>query len=149
MTSRGHGCKLSRKCHDAVLALLTEPTVKAAARRVGVSEKALRTWARIPEFAEMLREARDQAFGHALGRLQAVATQAVDVLERVMKGRKTSAELKVKAAAAVLTHSFKAAELHELADRLAALEARLAAEGTDAGSRGNSGAGAVNGRAWP
>jgi hypothetical protein len=142
MNGRGHGCKLSLKCHTAVTALLTTSTIKAAAKKVGVSEWTLRCWQRVHEFSDMLREARQQAFAHALGRIQAEADRAVDVLVKVLTKRKGDDRTKLKAAVALLSHGFKAAELHDLAERIAAVEAELSSP-----ERLNGRLNAVNGRA--
>jgi hypothetical protein len=125
MQSRGHGCKLSRKCQQAVAAVLAEPTLKRAARKVGVSEGALGQWLKIPAFARLLADARDQAFRHALTRMQTAATQAVEVLVAAMRRRRGDDRVKIKAAQALLTHCLRAAELLDLAERVAALEHEL------------------------
>jgi hypothetical protein len=126
MKSRGHGDKLSRKCHSAVAALLTAPTIKAAAKKVGISEMALHAWLKIPAFAALLRQAQQQVFSHTLRRMQTESAQALDVLARVLRKRKGDDGLKVRAALGLLGHGLKASELHDLAERLAAIEAELA-----------------------
>jgi hypothetical protein len=125
---KNHGCnrKLSHKCGQAITALLTESSIKAAAKKVGISEMALRTWMRIPEFSRQLAEARGQAFAHAMSRLQATAADAVDVIAKVLKKRKGNEQLKLKAALGLLGNVFRGVELTDLADRLAAIEAELA-----------------------
>ena len=40
----GHGAKIARKREDAIAALLTQPTVAAAAGVAGIGEKTLRRW---------------------------------------------------------------------------------------------------------
>lgn len=124
MKSRGHGCRLARKCEEAIAALLSQPTLKAAAKKVGVSERALRKWMKIPEFDNLLREARSQVFTHALSRLQAVASEAVAVLERAMKRQKSNDTARTRAAAVVLTNALKGGVLDDLAERVAELESR-------------------------
>jgi hypothetical protein len=114
----------------AVAALLTAPTVRAAAQRVGVSEWTLRCWQKIPAFAELLRAARSQVFEHSLTRLQAETDKAVDVLARVLRKRTADDKTKVRAALGLLAIAFKGVELHELLDRLAAVEAQLASART-------------------
>jgi hypothetical protein len=126
MQSRGHGCKLSRKCEAAVAALLSAATVTRAARQVGVTPQALHKWLKIPAFAAMVRDARDQAFRHALARLQAESSRAVDVLAKAMSRRKGDDKVKIRVAQALLGHCLKAAELLDLAERLAAVEQELA-----------------------
>lgn len=116
---------MSRKCQEAVLALLTEKTVQAAAKKVGVSAKTLLLWQKIPEFQKLLREARERSFDHALSRLQSVMLKAVAGLELVL-GRKRGDDLRVKAADLILSHALKAAEVADIRERLEAVEETLA-----------------------
>jgi hypothetical protein len=111
---------------------------------VGIDESTLRCWLKIPEFAARVRQAQQQAFGHALGRLQAESGLAVDVLVRVLRKRKADDGLKVRAALGLLGHGLKASELHDLAERLAAIEAELAKPNRNGTTHSN---GKVNGRA--
>src|SRR5262245_48566473 len=103
MKSRGHGCQLARKCDDAVAALMLYPTLKAAASHIGISELALRRWLRIPEFVELLQQARKQAFSLGLARLQGVVVEAVHALEKSLTSQNEA--IRLKAADAVLTHA--------------------------------------------
>ena len=57
----GHGEKLSRKAELFIVALLTQPTVTAAAQTIGVSEATARRWLQREEFQERYREARQEA----------------------------------------------------------------------------------------
>jgi hypothetical protein len=126
-------------------ALLTEPSVKAAAQKVGVSEWALHAWLKIPAFATLLREAQQQLFTHTLRRIQIESGTALDVLAKVLRKKKGGNDgLKVRAALGLLGHGLKASELHDLADRLAAIEAELAKPGRNGSKHSN---GKVNGRA--
>jgi hypothetical protein len=128
----------------AVLALLEQPTIKAAARQVGISERALRCWLRLPQFRERLAEARRQAFDVAMSRLQSVSGEAVAVIARVLRKKKADDGLKLKAALGLLGHGLKVAELTDLADRLAAIEVELAKPARNGTTHPN---GRVNGRA--
>ena len=53
----GHGEKLNRKQEQAVVALLTEPTIAKAAEAIGVGEKSLRRWMNLEQFGETYRQA--------------------------------------------------------------------------------------------
>jgi hypothetical protein len=54
----GHGEKLSRKREQAIAALLTQPTIAAAAKMAGIGERTLRRWLKLPEFASAYDAAR-------------------------------------------------------------------------------------------
>src|SRR5919107_3113192 len=78
----GHGGRRPRQAEAAVAALLTEPTVQAAAKRIGVNESTLLRWLHDPAFTTEYRAARRAVVEAAIGRLQQAATQAVDALAR-------------------------------------------------------------------
>jgi len=67
----GYGEKLSRKQEQAVVALLTMPTIRKAAEKAGVGERTLRGWMKdSPEFQRAYTEARRGFLEHSLGKLQ-------------------------------------------------------------------------------
>jgi DNA-binding MurR/RpiR family transcriptional regulator len=117
----GHGERRSRKQEQAIAALLAEPTIAAAAARVGVSEVTVARWLREPSFAAAYRKARRDVVEQAVGRLQQAAGEAVDAL----KGNLTAANPAAvnSAARAILEHAIKGVELVDLAERVEALEA--------------------------
>jgi hypothetical protein len=120
---QGHGEKLSRKRSDAVLALVSHPTVKAAASAVGVNETTLWRWMQDEEFGEQYRGARRQVVDVALVNLQQTAGQAVEALRRNLTCGTPSVE--VRAASTILEQTLKALELEDLDVRLKALEQHL------------------------
>lgn len=121
--SRGHGDRLPRKFDAAVTALLAEPTIAAAAKRVGIGAQTLRKWLTFPEFAAAVQAARRRCFDHALARLQHATLDAVAALEAVIADQSADVGQRVRAADLLLTHSLRAVEIGDLAERLAALEA--------------------------
>jgi transposase-like protein len=67
------------------VALLSEKTLTAAARRCGVNEKTLRRWmADDEEFKSAMAEARHVMFQAGLNRVQALAGEAINTLEALM-----------------------------------------------------------------
>src|SRR4051812_45047408 len=114
-----------RKQDRAILALLTEPTVEAAARTADVAPATLWRWSRQPEFRTKLRDARRAVLEGAIGRLQQAATEAVSTLQRNLSCGTPSVE--VRAATAILDQAVKAVELFDVIERVEQLETRLAA----------------------
>ena len=53
MNGSGHGEKLTRKKEQAIVALLTEPTITRAADSAGIAEATLRRWMRLDEFGRL------------------------------------------------------------------------------------------------
>ena len=125
---RGHGQKRDRLEDRALVALLSESTIEAAAKRADVAESTLLRWLQDPEFKAKHRAARRSIVESAVGRLQAVATKAVDTLERNLSCGIPAVE--VGAAKSVLDQAVKAVELIDLAERVESLEqaSELAAE---------------------
>lgn len=124
--------KLNRKQEIAVLALMTEPTLKEAASKVGVSETTIYRWMQLDEFKTMFRNAKRQAVGQATARLQQSSTLAVETLNEIMANKKASPMARVTAAKTVLEFAYKAYELDDLSERLESLEEALNKE-SDAG----------------
>ena len=123
---RGHGEKLSRKEEAFLAALLTEPTVQAAAKAVGISEATAWRWMQRPDFKARYQQARRELVEAAIGKLQKAATQAVDTLAEIAAaGEKESA--RVQAAKGLLELCLKACEVEDLARRIEELERRLEA----------------------
>lgn len=122
----GHGEKLSRKQELAISALLTCDKVAGAAEQAGVSEKTLYRWMHEPEFKTAYRTARQAVLQTSIGTLQAASSEAVATLKRNLTCGTPSTE--VQAAAKLLEQCFKAAELHDVVERLEEIEAHLKKE---------------------
>jgi hypothetical protein len=120
----GHGEKLGRKQEPAIAALLAEPSVEAAARKVGVDTRTLQRWLTVPTFAAAYRAARLRVVENALGRLQAACGEAVDALRQALHGDHPGA--RVRAALGILSHSIRAVEVGELLARIEELERHAA-----------------------
>ena len=83
---RGHGAKSDEVRERAIVALLSENTIGAAAERCGLNEKTLRVWMADDEaFKQDLAAARRAMFETAMNRLQPLAAQAVDTLAALMQ----------------------------------------------------------------
>ena len=107
----------------AILALLAERSIEAAAKSAEVADVTIWRWMQQPEFKSRLRAARRAVVEGAIGRLQAAATEAVDTLRRNLTCGTPSVE--VKAAATILDQAVRCVELFDLAERVEHLEARL------------------------
>lgn len=123
--SRGHGDKLPRKFSEAILALLTEPSIKSAAAKVDIDESTLRRWMKNPAFQARLKRARDQSFRQGISRLQAATGTASDFLAKLVDDPVALVAEQLKAADLILSHVLKAAELTDIRERLEAVEQQL------------------------
>jgi hypothetical protein len=114
---------LTPKQHKALAALLSEPTVTAAAANVGIGERTLHTWLHEPTFADAYTALRHEAVGLAVGRLQNATGIAVDALVEVLDIRTPArASVRVAAAKVIIEYALRFRELDELESRIAALE---------------------------
>lgn len=87
--SAGHGQKSESIRERAIVGLLSEKTLAAAARRCGVNEKTLRRWlAHDEEFKTEYAVARQAAFHAGISRIQALTGRAVDTLEELLDEKK-------------------------------------------------------------
>ena len=79
------GAKSDAVRERAILALLSEKTLGAAAGKCGVNEKTLRRWLAGDEaFKKAYTEARQATFEAGMGRIQALTARAVETLEDLL-----------------------------------------------------------------
>jgi hypothetical protein len=115
-----------RRNADEALALIlaTGQTLRDAAQAVGIDERsAARRWAD-PAFRRRISETRSALFAEALGRLAGLAGKAANALGELLTSHR--ALVKLQAAKSVLDLGPKLREVGELAERLDALERRMA-----------------------
>jgi hypothetical protein len=109
----------------AIIALLAEPTLKAAAASASVSETTLWRWLRDPTFKGAYRQARREALDRATTRLAALVEKAVEALGEIVADPTVSPHVRVSAASRIVEFALKAAELEDVQTRLEKLEAVL------------------------
>ena len=113
-----HG--ISRKQDTAIGALLSQPTISAAAESVGIGEATLRRWLKDAGFLTAYRGARRDTLEHCVALLQKAGSDAVEAMQQSLQA--TSEGVRLRAACAILDYSMKGAELLDLEARIAALE---------------------------
>ncbi len=85
----GHGSKTGATRERAIVAILAESTIGAAAKRAGIGERTLRRWLTEDEaFQGALAEARCLAFEAGMGRVQALTARAVEALDELLGAKK-------------------------------------------------------------
>jgi len=84
-SKRGHGAKPQALRDRAVLALLSEKTITAAAKMAGVNESTLRRWLAEDEaFQAAHAAARQASFEAGISRVQALTGKAIDTLDELL-----------------------------------------------------------------
>jgi transposase-like protein len=91
---------MTPKQRTGLLALLSTPSVAAAARASGLSRETLHRWLRDPDFRAELDWHRDEAFRIGLCRVVSAAERAVETLTELL--RYGSPRVQLKAAKATL-----------------------------------------------
>ena len=118
----GHGQKFGRKKEEAIATLLTKRNVEEAAHAAGIGTRTLMRWLQIPEFQKAYREARRQAFGQSIARLQQATSAAAATLMKIMVDPSAPASVRVRAADSIFDHAAKAIEIEDIESRVTELE---------------------------
>jgi hypothetical protein len=121
----GHGAKLPRKKEQAIAALLSQPSIGRAAKKVCIGEKTLFRWLQLDDFQLAYKNARHQVIDQTIAQIQSVMSEAVQTLLSVMADSTTPASAKVSAARALLDIGFKVVEIEELENRIEKIEKNL------------------------
>ncbi|MBL8964919.1 MAG: hypothetical protein KF787_00395 [Phycisphaeraceae bacterium] len=109
----------------ALLALLSEPTVKKAAEASGVPERTLYRWMDDAEFGKTYRQARRRAFSQAISLCQRYVPVALQTLVKITTDETAPHSSRVSAATAVLKFGRDSIELDDLAERIGHLERQI------------------------
>jgi hypothetical protein len=118
----GRRGKFGRKQEEAIIALLTQPGIDAAARAIGIGARTLLRWLQNAEFQAKYRQARRDVHSQATARLQQATTAAATTMLKLMVDQNVPASVRLRASEAVYDRSIKAIELEEVEARVAALE---------------------------
>jgi len=117
---------LSAAQRRAIEALLSEPSIDAAAEASGVGRRTLHRWlSDDATFTAALRAVQDRAIDAAVSRLAGAAGDAADVLASIANDKAERGATRVSAARALLDGVLRMVELRDLASRVASLETRL------------------------
>lgn len=113
---------LSAEQERAILALLNQPTIAKASEEAQVGQRTLYRWLKEPAFSAAYREARREAFRHAIALTQKFTPVAVQVLVKIATDQSANHAARVSAAQAILKFGREGIELDDIASRLEALE---------------------------
>jgi len=113
---------LTQRQHNAIIALVTEPTIAQAAKTAEVGERTLHRWIREPNFSKAYRSARRESFSQALSLAQRYTPLAVNTLAKLVSDSMTPASSRVSACMGILKFGRDSIELDDLAARIENLE---------------------------
>lgn len=115
------------KVDGLLLALLETPTIKQAAAKAGMSYATARRLLADPAVQAKLRGMRETALREALDEAVGLARLARETLAEAMAATDAPLSVRVRAAGTALDYAQRVFEMYELAERIDALETRLAA----------------------
>ena len=118
----GHGEKFGRRKEQAIAALLTCPSLPAAAASCGISESTLRRWLGNKAFAWQYRLERTRMLESTANLLRQKSVAAVETLADVANDKEASASARVSAARSIVELAIKGAELQDIEARIDDLE---------------------------
>lgn len=121
--SRASAINTAARHERAIMALVSNPTIKLAAKQCKISESTILRWLRdCPEFITAYREARRQVMRHAIAQLQSASSVAVTTLQDVAQDADAPAAARVSASKAILEMAVKSIEVDDFDARISALE---------------------------
>lgn len=108
-----------------ISALLSSATIKQASDEVGLSEQAVYSRLRKPDFREKLQNARNDQFQVISSKLEDANFLALDTLIKILDDKEVSAGVKVRASQTLLDLSLKNREQIDVISRIENLEEML------------------------
>jgi hypothetical protein len=118
--------ELSANQQKALSALLTHPSIEAAAKSCGLTERTLRRYLKENAFfRDAYREARDELFAEAVGNLRRIAIKAIAGLESAIDD--PDVNVRIRAYRSILDYLFKGVDLERKIKETEELEQRIAA----------------------
>ena len=108
-----------------ISALLSCPTIKLASESVGLSEQAVYSRLRKPDFREKLQNARNDQFQVISSKIEDANFKALDTLINILDDKEVSAGVRVRASQTLLDLSLKNREQADIISRIQNLEEML------------------------
>lgn len=115
---------MTPKKERALLALLSCPTAREAARVAGIHESTLRTYWKDPAFVQAYRERCAGMLQDATNKAKQTLPPAVERLALIVSDDSAPAQQQIAAARAVLEYGLRLIEANDFEQRLRALEER-------------------------
>ena len=122
---KAHGAKLPRKRHQAIAALIDQPTIKGAAQVAGIGEATLIRWMKDDTFKAAYRDAKRRIVDLAITRLQRASDEAVETLVAIMSDSDSPPTTRVACAKTILDMAVKAIQMDDVVSRIETLESTL------------------------
>lgn len=116
---------MNRRERRFVAALMTAPTIEAAAEAAGIGERTAYRYLQDPAVKQALGQALDATMNQATRRAVDAMTEALDTLAEIHADLEAPKGARVSAARAILDAGPRLREALDLAERVSELEIRL------------------------
>lgn len=126
MTTRG---VLTARHRRVIEGLVQGKAKQDIAGEIGIRPATISRFLRNPYFVVALHQAQDQALEGISAKMRAGAGAMLDVLEALATDEEESSHVRVRAALGWLAQLWRALELQDMAERMSAIEERLATMG--------------------
>lgn len=116
------GSSSKRKTEQVIAALISNPTVRAAAKACGVSETYIYTCLKKPDFLEQYDNARRDLLKQSTAYIQGIVSEAIKKMHEVMSNADTAPQVQLNAAEAIMRNSLKMTEQADILAQIAELK---------------------------
>lgn len=113
---------MTEKQEKALAALVTCPTIKAAAAAAGIDYRTMRRYLEDPDFAKEYRHLTTEMLADARMRGQQLLAPALDTLAEICTDPEVKNSDRIAAARSILEWATRLTELTDIVERLEALE---------------------------
>lgn len=113
---------LDTRQQNAILALMTEPDIKSAAKRANLDPRTIYRWLQKEDFSKAYREARKLTFLQSISLCQRYLPLAINIIAQVMVDMRSPASSRVSGAAQIIKFARGSIEIDDLLQRIEALE---------------------------
>jgi AcrR family transcriptional regulator len=116
---------LTTKQRRVIKALLSEPSIRRAAKAANVSERQIYRYLSDDFFKSELRRRQDEVITAATAALAGLSGRAIETLQSILDDPEAGASVKARVALGWLKEKREAVELDDLAARVSLLEQKL------------------------
>ncbi len=117
---------MAKRNYDQIaLLVLTQPTLKAAAEKAGISYKTLMRYRKNPEFQTVLQAEKQTIFHDTMQKAQAYTMEALETLREIQNNPALNESARVSAAKGILELGTQLHSMEAIEAELAELKARI------------------------